>query len=80
MHTILNWDGERGLIVIKRIKPYFRWFDLWMGLYIDTKNKTWYLGYCPMLGLKIEWEDEPLDFSAMDSDMPDLPDHNGNII
>lgn len=21
-----------------RVKPFFRWYDLWIGVYIDTEN------------------------------------------
>jgi hypothetical protein len=37
-----------------KISPYFRWYDLWMGAYIDQKNYTLYIGYLPMLGLKVK--------------------------
>jgi hypothetical protein len=35
------------------IKPFFRWYDLWMGLYIDKPNNTVYFCPVPMLGIKI---------------------------
>lgn len=37
-----------------KITPYFRWYDIWVGLFIDTKKRTLYLGYFPMLGIKVE--------------------------
>lgn len=36
-----------------KITPFFRWYDLWIGAYIDTKNKTLYIGTGPMFGIKI---------------------------
>lgn len=36
-----------------KITPYFRWYDLWIGIYIDTKNSIAYVGLIPMFGLKI---------------------------
>lgn len=35
------------------ITPFFKWVDLWIGLYIDTKNRTLYICPVPMFGLKI---------------------------
>lgn len=37
-----------------KITPFFRWYDLWIGGYIDTKNKTVYICPVPMFGIKIE--------------------------
>lgn len=37
-----------------RVTPFFRWFDLWIGAYIDRKNRTIYICPIPMLGVKIE--------------------------
>jgi len=36
-----------------KISPYFRWYDLWVGVYIDTKNKAVYIGVL-MVGIKIQ--------------------------
>jgi len=38
-----------------KIKPIFRWFDLWIGLFIDVKSKTIYFFPIPMFGLKITY-------------------------
>lgn len=35
------------------IKPFFRWYDLWIGAYIDRENQTLYVCPLPMLGIKI---------------------------
>lgn len=43
-----------------KITPFFRWFDLWIGAYVDTKNRALYVCPVPMLGVKVElapkWE------------------------
>ena len=36
-----------------KFKPFFRWYDLWIGLYIDTKNDSIYIIPFPMIGIKI---------------------------
>lgn len=36
-----------------RIKPIFRWFDLWIGVFIDTKKRIIYFFPVPMLGFMI---------------------------
>jgi len=38
-----------------KIKPFFRWYDLWIGAYIDTANKSVYICLIPMFGVKISW-------------------------
>lgn len=35
------------------VKPYFRWFDIWIGAYWDRKTRMLYLGYFPMLGIRV---------------------------
>jgi hypothetical protein len=42
-----------------RIVFFFRWFDLWIGAYIDTKNRRVYICPVPMLGFYVQilrWE------------------------
>lgn len=36
-----------------KISLFFRWFDLWVGLYIDVEHETLYFIPFPMFGLKI---------------------------
>ena len=36
-----------------RIQPFFKWFDFWIGVYIDVDNKTLYICPVPMFGFKI---------------------------
>ena len=35
------------------IAPFFRWYDLWVGVFIDTKNQAIYICPVPMFGIKI---------------------------
>lgn len=37
-----------------KISLFFRWYDLWMGLYIDTHNKAIYFCPLPMAGIKFQ--------------------------
>lgn len=34
-------------------KLFFRWFDFWIGCYIDKANKAIYICPVPMVGIKI---------------------------
>lgn len=36
-----------------RVKPYYRWFDMWVGLYWDAKHRHLYIGYFPALGVRL---------------------------
>ena len=36
------------------IKPYAKWFDIWIGAYYDQYNEHLYLQPLPMLGLRID--------------------------
>lgn len=46
-----------------KVKLYFKWFDLWVGAYVDTKAQAIYIQLIPMIGIKI-WK--PLDFAPFD--------------
>lgn len=39
-----------------KIKPFFKWFDLWIGIYIDLKNSVVYVIPFPMFGFKISYK------------------------
>lgn len=41
-----------------KIEPIFRWFDIWVGLFIDTKKQTLYIFPVPMLGVKVAMKEE----------------------
>ena len=36
-----------------RITLYFKWFDLWVGVFVDAPTKTAYIQFMPMFGLKV---------------------------
>lgn len=36
------------------ITPFFRWYDLWIGLYIDTANRAIYICPVPCFGVKVQ--------------------------
>lgn len=40
------------------IEPFFRWYDLWVGAFIDTKNQTVYICPVPCIGIKIVLQKE----------------------
>lgn len=35
------------------VRPFFRWYDLWVGIYIDTNKRALYFIPFPALGCKI---------------------------
>lgn len=39
-----------------RISIFFRWFDLWVGAYVDMPNRTLYVCPLPTLGLKVQFD------------------------
>lgn len=46
-------------VPVLRISLFFRWYDLWVGAYIDTERQTVYICPVPMFGVKIQavrWE------------------------
>lgn len=34
---------------------FFRWFDLWIGAYVDVPGKALYVCPIPMFGIRIRW-------------------------
>ena len=42
-----------------RLSAFFRWYDLWVGAYIDVKNSALYICPIPTICLKI-WREEVL--------------------
>lgn len=41
---------------IFRIRPFFAWYDFWMGLFIDQKKRQIYFFPLPMLGFQIGYQ------------------------
>lgn len=39
-----------------QVKPFFRWYDLWVGVFIDTTNRIVYFCPLPMVGIKVYWD------------------------
>lgn len=39
-----------------KISFFFRWYDLWIGAYIDHKTHAVYICPIPTLGVKITWQ------------------------
>lgn len=44
---------DRKVLRIK-VRPFFKWFDLWIGVYIDTTSKAAYICFLT-LGIKVQW-------------------------
>ncbi len=40
-----------------RITPFFKWYDMWIGLYIDQAKAAVYICPLPMIGVRIWYED-----------------------
>jgi hypothetical protein len=40
-------------------RPFFRWYDLWIGAYWDRATRTLYVCPVPMLGVAISFEIAP---------------------
>lgn len=36
-----------------KVRPFFRWFDLWVGAYYDRESKTLYICPLPTIGVAI---------------------------
>ena len=38
-----------------KIRPIFAWYDLWIGIFIDTKKQRVYVLPLPCIGLIFDW-------------------------
>jgi hypothetical protein len=38
-----------------RIRPVFAWYDLWVGVFIDTAKRRIFVLPLPCLGVVIDW-------------------------
>ena len=38
-----------------RIRPVFAWYDLWVGVFIDTAERRIFVLPLPCLGVVIDW-------------------------
>ena len=43
---------------VTRFKAFFRWYDLWVGVFIDARHSALYICPIPMAGVKIWREDK----------------------
>lgn len=41
-------------ITHRKLRFIFVWYDLWIGVYIDTKKSRFYVFPIPMFGIKVE--------------------------
>ncbi len=37
------------------IRPFFRWYDLWIGVYVDVAKRAAYICPIPMFGIKVSF-------------------------
>jgi hypothetical protein len=37
------------------IRPFWRWYDLWIGLYFDREAQALYICPVPMFGVRLSW-------------------------
>lgn len=56
MHPEAKTNKEFYEPIKFRIKPIFRWFDLWIGLFVDQKERIIYFFPVPMIGFKIGYQ------------------------
>lgn len=53
---IFNYYKEQLKTRKLKVKPFFRWYDLWIGAYIDIRDESIYIIPFPMIGIKIWWK------------------------
>jgi hypothetical protein len=59
-----------------RITPIFRWYDLWIGLFIDRPNHRLYAFPIPCFGFKMDWgQVEKPDREEAPADKPESQPH-----
>ena len=46
-------DWKQNSRLSLQVKPFFRWYDFWIGGYWDKVNRELYICPIPMFGLKI---------------------------
>lgn len=50
----MNPNINNRKVLRVKVKPFFKWFDLWVGLYIDTEHSAAYICFLT-LGIKVYW-------------------------
>lgn len=56
-NLILNiriWKIHFQLFEYINIKFIFKWYDFYIGVFIDTKKDIWYIFILPMIGIKVD--------------------------
>ena len=43
---------------MESIRTYLRWYDIWIGLFIDSKKRTWYICPLPTWAIEIVWKEK----------------------
>lgn len=41
------------------IRPFFRWYDLWIGAYYDRDARALYICPLPMIGIRLDGAEKP---------------------
>lgn len=55
---------ESSKIFRWKIRPFFKWFDFWIGIYFDRDGRAIYICPLPMLGIKVWWWHQTLEQKA----------------
>jgi len=48
--------GILGCIISREVQPIFKWHDLWIGFFWDSKKKWLYIFLIPCLGLIFKFD------------------------
>ncbi len=56
--AIIRFLDRIGYAPVVTLTPFVRWYDIWIGVYVDTKNCAVYICPLPMIGVKIVWRME----------------------
>lgn len=57
---MLYWRNSK----VKRVKFIFAWYDMWIGVFVDTKKKRVYILPIPTLGIVIQYGNENTEESS----------------
>lgn len=55
---------ESSTIFRWKIRPFFKWFDFWIGIYFDREGRAIYICLIPMFGIKVWWWRDSLEQKA----------------
>ena len=56
-NNLPSYESRRSNCVVKgtRVSVFLAWYDIWVGVYIDRKNKTVYVCLLPCVVIKLEF-------------------------